>query len=99
VIKRDGRVEPFERNKMLASVRQSYTKLPVAEGHVHRMLGRIESKIHESRRRKLSSQVLGDWVAAALLELHPAAYIRYSIVHRQIQDLQGLQKLLEEEFG
>jgi transcriptional regulator NrdR family protein len=38
-------------------------------------------------------------VAAALLELHPAAYIRYSIVHRQIQDLQDLQKLLEEEFG
>ena len=99
VIKRDGRVEPFERNKMLVSVRQSCSKLPVAEGHVHRMLGRIESRIQESRRRKLSSQVLGDWVAAALLELHPAAYIRYSIVHRQIQDLQGLQKLLEEEFG
>jgi transcriptional regulator NrdR family protein len=63
------------------------------------MVGLIESRIQESRRRKLRSQVLGDLVAAALLELHPAAYIRYSIVHRQIQDLQDLQKLLEEEFG
>jgi transcriptional regulator NrdR family protein len=63
------------------------------------MLGRIESRIQESRRRKLRSQDLGDWVAAALLEVHPAAYIRYSIVHRQIQDLQGLQELYEDELG
>ena len=99
VVKRDGRVEPFDRNKMLASVRQSCTKLPVAEGHMNRMLGRIESRIQESRRRKLRSQDLGDWVAAALLEVHPAAYIRYSIVHRQIQDLQGLLELYEDELG
>lgn len=99
VVKRDGRVEPFDKNKMLASVKQSCTKLPVAEGHMNRMLGRIESRIQESRLRKLRSQVLGDWVAAALLEVHPAAYIRYSIVHRQIQDLQGLQELYEDEFG
>ncbi|MGD8371816.1 MAG: transcriptional regulator NrdR [Syntrophobacterales bacterium] len=99
VVKRDGRLEAFDRDKMLASVKQSCTKLPVAEGHLNRMVGLIESRIQESRRRKLRSQVLGDLVAAALLELHPAAYIRYSIVHRQIQDLQDLQKLLEEEFG
>jgi transcriptional repressor NrdR len=99
VVKRDGRLEAFDRRKMLASVKQSCTKLPVAEGHLNRMVGLIESRIQESRRRKLRSQVLGDLVAAALLELHPAAYIRYSIVHRQIQDLQDLQKLLEEEFG
>jgi transcriptional repressor NrdR len=99
VVKKDGRLEAFDREKMLASVKQSCTKLPVAEGHLNRMVGLIESRIQESRRRKLKSQVLGDLVAAALLELHPAAYIRYSIVHRQIQDLQDLQKLLEEEFG
>jgi transcriptional repressor NrdR len=99
VVKRDGRLEAFDRRKMLASVKQSCTKLPVAEGHLNRMVGLIESRIQEGRRRKLRSQVLGDLVAAALLELHPAAYIRYSIVHRQIQDLQDLQKLLEEEFG
>jgi transcriptional regulator NrdR family protein len=62
------------------------------------MVGRIENRIQESQRRKLRSQVLGDWVATALMELHPAAYIRYSMVHREIHDHQGLQKLLEEEF-
>ncbi len=99
MVKRDGRVEAFDRNKILYAVRQSCTKLPVAEDNLNRTVALIESRIQESGHRKLRSQFLGDWVAAALLELHPAAYIRYSIVHRQIQDLQDLQKLLEEESG
>ena len=98
VIKRDGRLEVFDRNKILSAIKQSCTKLPIGEDHLNKIVGFIESRIQESRRRKLRSEVLGDWVAAALYEIHPAAYIRYSIVHRQIQDLQDLQRLLEEEL-
>ena len=99
VIKRDGRLEVFDRQKILSAIKQSCTKLPIGEDHLNEIVGFIESRIQESRRRKLRSEVLGDWVAAALYEIHPAAYIRYSIVHRQIQDLQDLQRLLEEELG
>ena len=99
VVKRDGRVEPFDRKKMLVAVKQSCTKLPVGEGHIKRLVDIIETRIQQSKRRKLRSATLGDLVASALLEIHPSAYIRYSIVHRQIEDLQGLQKLLEEELG
>ena len=99
VIKRDGRLEVFDRNKILSAIKQSCTKLPIGEDHLNKIVGLIESRIQESRRRKLRSEVLGDWIAAALYEIHPAAYIRYSIVHRQIQDLQDLQRLLEEELG
>jgi transcriptional regulator NrdR family protein len=59
----------------------------------------VERQVQLSRRRKVDSKALGDLVAAALLELHPAAYIRYTIVHRQIENLQSLQELLAEEFG
>jgi transcriptional repressor NrdR len=98
VVKRDGRLEVFDRNKILTAVKQSCTKLAIAEDHLNRMVGIIESRIQESRRRKLRSQILGDWVEAALQEIHPTAYIRYSIVHRQIQNLQDLLRLLEEEL-
>jgi transcriptional repressor NrdR len=98
VVKRDGRFEAFDREKILAAVRQSCTKLPVTEGNIYRLVGIIETQLQQSRRRRLDSEALGDLVAAALLELHPAAYIRYSIVHRGIQDLQSLQELLTEEF-
>ena len=99
VIKRDGRLEVFDRGKILSAIKQSCTKLPIGEDHLNKIVGSIESRIQESRRRKLRSKVLGDWVAAALYDIHPAAYIRYSIVHRQIENLQDLQKLLEEELG
>jgi len=99
VIKRDGRLEVFDRNKILSTIKQSCTKLPIGEDYLNKVVGLIESRIQESRRRKLRSQVLGDWVAAALYEIHPAAYIRYSIVHRQIQDLQDLKRLLDEELS
>ncbi len=98
VIKRDGRLQAFDRNKILTAIKQSCTKLPIAEDHLNKVVGLIESRIQEGRRRRLRSQTLGDWVAAALHEIHPAAYIRYSIVHRQIQDVQDLHKLLEEEL-
>ena len=99
VVKRDGRLETFDRKKILVSVKRSCTKLPLVEEHLNRLVGKLEERVRHTRRRKLSSEVVGDWVAAALLELHPAAYIRYSTVHRKIQNLESLQKLLEEEFG
>jgi transcriptional repressor NrdR len=97
VVKRDGRLEPFDRRKILLAMKQSCIKLPVAEDHLTKAIGLIESRIQDSSRQKLRSHILGDWVADALYEIHPAAYIRYNIVHRQIQNVQDLQKLLEEE--
>ena len=98
VIKRDGRLEPFDRRKILIAIKQSCTKLPIADDHLSKVVGVVESRIQDSPRRRLRSEILGDWIAAALHEIHPAAYIRYTIVHRQIQDIQDLQKLLEEEL-
>jgi transcriptional repressor NrdR len=96
VIKRDGRLESFDRDKLLAAVKRACTKLPVAEGHLIRLVGKIETRLQQSRHRRFRSQILGDWVASALRELHPAAYIRYSMVHRQIHDVETLQKFLAE---
>ena len=96
VVKRDGRVESFDRNKLLGAIKRACSKLPVADGHINRLVGQIESRLRQSQLRKLRSQTLGDWVAAALWDVHPAAYIRYSIVHRQIKDFEGLHQFLEE---
>jgi transcriptional repressor NrdR len=96
VLKRDGRLESFDRDKMLAAIKRACIKLPVAEGHLTRLVGKIETRLQQSRQRRFRSQTLGDWVATALMEIHPAAYIRYSMVHRQIQDRESLQKLLDE---
>lgn len=98
VVKRDGRLEPFNRDKMLAAIRKACAKLPVSETHMDRVVGEIEGRIQHPRYRRLRSETLGDWVAASLKEIHPAAFIRYSIVHRQIEDPETLRRLLNEAF-
>ena len=97
VVKRDGRLEPFNRAKMLAALRKACAKLPISEAHMDRLVGQIESRMQQRQYRRLRSETLGDWVAAALRELHPAAYIRYSMVHRHIEDLETLREFLSED--
>jgi transcriptional regulator NrdR family protein len=63
-----------------------------------RVVGEIEGRIQHPRYRRLRSETLGDWVAASLKEIHPAAFIRYTIVHRQIEDPETLRRLLNEAF-
>lgn len=96
VLKRDGRLEYFDRNKILAAIKLACSKLPVTEGHLQRLVGQVETRMQESRSRKLRSEILAGWVEKGLSEIHPAAYFRYSMVHRQIQDLNGLKRLLDE---
>jgi len=96
VVKRDGRLEPFNRDKMLAALRKACAKLPISETQMDRLVGQIESRIQQRQYRRLRSETLGDWAAAALNELHPAAYIRYSMVHRHIEDLETLREFLSE---
>jgi transcriptional repressor NrdR len=96
VVKRDGRLEPFNRDKMLAAIRKACTKLPISEAHMDRVVGQIESRIQHPQYRRLRSETLGDWVAASLKGLHPAAFIRYSMVHRQIEDLEALRQFINE---
>ena len=97
VVKRDGRLEPFNRDKMLAAIRKACAKLPASETQMDRLVGQIESRMQRHHQyRRLRSETLGDWVAAALKELHPAAYIRYSMIHRHIEDLETLREFLAE---
>ena len=96
VVKRDGRLEPFNRDKMLAALRKACAKLPISEAHMDRLVGQIESRMQQRQYRRLRSETLGDWVAVALKELHPAAYIRYNMVHRHIEDLETLREFLSE---
>jgi transcriptional repressor NrdR len=97
VVKRDGRLEPFNRDKMLAALRKACAKLPISETHLDRLVGQIESRMERHQYRRLRSETLGDWVAAALKELHLAAYIRFSMVHRHIDDLESLREFFSEE--
>src|SRR5512142_3387490 len=81
IVKRDGRREPFDRNKLLQGVRIACARRPIAMADIERVVGQIEEYLFSLGRAEVKSDVIGQMVLEKLKELDPLAYIRYAIVY------------------
>lgn len=101
VVKRDGRREEFDRDKVLSGLRISCARRPVSAGDLERVVDRVEDRIRQMGKREVPSRAVGDLVIAELRELDPVSYIRYAIVYLGLEDLeavrQEINRLLEAE--
>ena len=77
IVKRDGRREPFDRNKLLQGVRIACAKRPIAMADIERVVGQIEEYLFSLGRAEVKSDVIGQMVLEKLKEMDPLAYIRY----------------------
>ena len=91
LIKRDGRREGFDMNKLERGVRVACAKRPVSAASITRMVGEIAGKLESMRKLEVSSRVVGDMVIAALKSLDQIAYIRYAIVYLGLDDLKAVR--------
>lgn len=96
IIKKDGRREPFEREKLAAGVRRACEKRPLAVDAVDALVDRIERRLRESGQREIASAQLGEWVMDRLRELDQIAYVRFASVYRQFADVDSLRRALDE---
>ena len=94
VFKKDGKKEPYEREKLQAGLVKALEKRPGID-RVSGILDRIESRIREKRLQEVSSQVLGKWVLSELKKLDPVAYLRFASVYRTFSDPKDFEKELE----
>jgi transcriptional repressor NrdR len=94
IVKRDGRREPFDRNKLLQGVRIACAKRPIAMADIERVVGQIEEHLFSLGRAEVKSDVIGQMVLEKLKELDPLAYIRYAIVYMEMADVEALQREL-----
>lgn len=101
VVKKDGRREEFDREKLLSGLRISCTRRPVSAGDLERIADRVEADIRRMGKTEIDSRVIGDVIIAELRELDPVSYIRYAIVYLGLEDLEEVQdeinRLLEAE--
>jgi transcriptional repressor NrdR len=101
VIKKDGRREPFDRQKIAAGIQRACEKRPVSADAVEEVVRRIETEMQESGEREIPSSRIGERVMAALKDLDEVAYVRFASVYRRFQDLNDfmleLQGLLRQE--
>jgi len=87
VIKRDGRREPFSREKILNGVRKACEKRPISIDALEKLVDRVESWVLEQGRKEISSLEIGEKVMEELRKLDEVAYVRFASVYRQFKDV------------
>ncbi len=100
VIKRDGRREIFNVEKIRAGILIASEKLPVSLQQIEELTQRVEQQAYSTGDGEISSQKIGDMVMAELKKLNEVAYVRFAAVYRKFTDLgtfmAELQKLVNE---
>jgi transcriptional repressor NrdR len=101
VVKKDGRREPFNRNKILTGVLRACEKRPISIDEIEKMIDQIEREVRNNTEREISSEQVGELVMERLKDLDEVAYVRFASVYRQFKDINSflneLQQLLKGE--
>src|SRR6476661_3932323 len=87
VVKKDGRREPFERNKVMAGLRRACEKRPVATEALDSLVDQLERALVESGDKEVVSSAIGEQVMLRLRELDQVAYVRFASVYRSFKDI------------
>ncbi len=95
VTKRDGRREPFDRDKLLSGIMLAVRKCPVARATVEKLVSEVESSLAESGRIEVTSEKIGELVLGRLAGIDPVAYIRFASVYRHFENLEQFVKEME----
>jgi transcriptional repressor NrdR len=89
VIKKDGRREKFDRQKVLAGLLKACEKRPVGMGRLAELVDQVEAKVTDSADREISTIEIGELLMDALRDLDKIAYVRFASVYRDFQDEQA----------
>ena len=101
VVKRDGRREPFERDKVAAGIRKACEKRPIPAEVQNRMVEEINREVNNSMEPEIAASTVGEMVMKKLRDVDEVAYVRFASVYREFKDTQTfmeeLQRLLNEK--
>lgn len=99
VVKKDGRREPYRREKLESGIRKALEKRPVPERRVREVLTDIERTIQARGEDEVTSRVIGEAVMRALKELDDVAYIRFASVYKAFRDTDTFEEELKRLRG
>lgn len=96
VRKADGAGEPYERQKLLASVRVACVKRPITLPQIETLVAEVDEELHQLGRDEVESRTIGELVMERLKQLDGVAYVRFASVYRAFQDIDEFQDELQE---
>ena len=94
VIKSDGQREPFDREKVLRSVRIALRKRPVDADHVEHVVSSIVRQLESAGDTDVPSKRIGEMLMQALLSLDQVAYVRYASVYRDFHEVADFNEIV-----
>lgn len=101
VIKKDGKREMFDRNKLLSGLIKACEKRPIPLTELEAVISDIEQVIRNSLEREVTTSQIGELVMERLKKIDEIAYVRFASVYRQFKDINTfmseLNKLLTEK--
>ena len=97
IVKRSGRRNPFDREKLVRSVAIALRKRPVDPERVERMVSSIVRQLESRGETEIPSSVVGELIMKALKSLDEVAYVRYASVYRDFRETQDFARFLGEE--
>jgi len=87
VVKKDGQREPFDRQKLLRSLRIACNKRPVSADTLEAQAAELERELAESGEKEISSLLVGERAMERLKGLDEVAYVRFASVYRSFRDI------------
>ncbi len=96
VVKKDGRREPFDREKIISGIRKSCQKRPVSMTQIEEFADALELHFQELGKKEIESSEIGESVINTLREWDEVAYVRFASVYRQFRDINEFMAELEE---
>jgi transcriptional repressor NrdR len=96
VVKKDGRRESFDRQKIVAGMQRACEKRPVPIAVIEQFVDRLEQSLQESGEKEIPSNRIGEAVMSALHEIDQVAYVRFASVYREFRDINEFMSELTE---
>ncbi len=96
VIKKDGRREPFDRSKVLRGIIKACEKRPISLSVMEKMADDVEADIRREQAREINSKKIGQLVMRKLKKLDKVAYLRFTSVYREFEDVDDFEKELNK---
>jgi transcriptional repressor NrdR len=103
VVKKDGRREKFDRQKVMQGLVKASEKRPISMGKLAGIIDDVETRLSETPDRELSTVEIGELLMTELKALDKIAYVRFASVYRDFQDvdafLREVSDLMKQKRG
>ncbi len=88
VVKKDGRREPYDREKLISGLQKAVEKRPVSMEQLETLVAEVEARLLERGEKEVPSSLVGEEVMRRLRALDQVAYVRFASVYRSFRDIE-----------